>query len=130
MLDFTRNIKKERSLNGNNGGQDIPPGAGWQEVEGICGHYFYSCFVVRNIKIIEVAKGFFVAMPSRKIKELYPKCGFRNPARNKYCGQCAAVMPVVKVVEDIEQRDRKQSEHRDIVHPITVGRMEKIQKKF
>ena len=38
---------------------------------------FDNCFVVRNVKVIEGNKGMFVAMPSRKIKDPCPKCGFR-----------------------------------------------------
>ena len=42
---------------------------------------FDNCFVVRNVKVIEGNKGMFVAMPSRKIKDPCPKCGFRNTVR-------------------------------------------------
>ncbi|MDD5504998.1 MAG: septation protein SpoVG family protein [Candidatus Omnitrophica bacterium] len=91
---------------------------------------FDNCFVVRNIKIIEGSKGLFVAMPSRKIKEPCPKCGFKNPARNKYCGQCAAALPPAKIVDDIEDKIHKQSDHRDIAHPITAECRDKIQKKI
>jgi len=92
---------------------------------------FDDCFVVRNIKIIEGTKGLFVAMPSRKIKESCPKCNFKNPARSKFCGQCASPMPPSKpmVVEDHEDRSQRQSEHRDIAHPITAECRDKIQKK-
>ena len=90
---------------------------------------FDDCFVVRNIKIIEGTKGLFVAMPSRKIKESCPNCNFKNPARNKFCGQCASPMPPSKIVEDHEDRNQRQSEHRDIAHPITAECRDKIQKK-
>ena len=92
---------------------------------------FDDCFVVRNIKIIEGTKGLFVAMPSRKIKEACPKCNFKNAARNKFCGQCASPMPPSKAADEHHHDDRgqRQSEHRDIAHPITVECREKIQKK-
>lgn len=91
---------------------------------------FDDCFVVRNIKIIEGTKGLFVAMPSRKIKDPCPKCNFKNPARSKFCGQCASPMPPSKpMVEDHEDRSQRQSEHRDIAHPITAECRDKIQKK-
>ncbi len=91
---------------------------------------FDDCFVVRNIKIIEGAKGLFVAMPSRKIKESCPKCGFKNPARVKFCGQCAATMPQIALpTESAEDRNQRQSEHRDIAHPITAQCRDLIQKK-
>ena len=88
---------------------------------------FDNCFVVRNVKVIEGNKGLFVAMPSRKIKEACPKCGFKNPARSKFCNQCgAAVPPPPPQPVSGEQR---QSEHRDIAHPITAECREMIQKK-
>ena len=90
---------------------------------------FDDCFVVRNIKIIEGNKGLFVAMPSRKIKEACPKCGFKNPAKSKFCSQCASAMPVLPQPEMVEDRGQRQSEHRDIAHPITAECREMIQKK-
>ena len=51
---------------------------------------FDNAFVVRNIKVIEGTSGLFIAMPSRKIKQPCPKCGFKNELRSKYCNQCAA----------------------------------------
>jgi stage V sporulation protein G len=91
---------------------------------------FDDCFVVRNIKIIEGTKGLFVAMPSRKIKESCPKCGFKNPARVKFCGQCASTMPQTALpMESAEDKNQRQSEHRDIAHPITAECRDLIQKK-
>jgi len=49
---------------------------------------FDNAFVVRNIKVIEGTNGLFIAMPSRKIKQPCPKCGFKNELRSKYCNQC------------------------------------------
>ena len=90
---------------------------------------FDDSFVVRNIKIIEGTKGLFVAMPSRKIKEACPKCGFKNPARSKYCSQCAVAMPPSAPHTESDDKNQRQSEHRDIAHPITAECREKIQKK-
>jgi len=90
---------------------------------------FDDSFVVRNIKVIEGTKGLFVAMPSRKIKDACPKCGFKNPARSKFCNQCAAVMPPPPQPAIAEDRSQRQSEHRDIAHPITAECREMIQKK-
>ena len=57
---------------------------------------FDNCFVVRNVKIIEGTKGMFVAMPSRKMKDPCPKCGFRNTIRSKFCNQCGATLPMTE----------------------------------
>ena len=89
---------------------------------------FDDCFVVRNIKVIEGNKGLFVAMPSRKIKEPCPKCGFKNPARSKFCNQCAAPIPPPPPAS-ADNRAQRQSEHRDIAHPITAECREMIQRK-
>jgi len=90
---------------------------------------FDDCFVVRNIKIIEGTKGLFVAMPSRKVKEACPKCGFKNPARSKYCNQCAGAMPPPTPHVESDDKGQRQSEHRDIAHPVTAECRDMIQKK-
>ncbi len=93
---------------------------------------FDNVFVVRNIKIIEGSKGLFVAMPSRKMKEACPKCAFKNTIRSRFCNQCGAAIetsaqPVVRV--DDASKSARQSEHRDIAHPITSEFRDYIQKK-
>ena len=54
---------------------------------------FDRVFVVRDIRIIEGKKGLFVAMPSRKVQDPCPKCRFRNPVTNRYCGSCGTQLP-------------------------------------
>ena len=92
---------------------------------------FDKAFVVRNVKVIEGTKGLFVAMPSRRLKESCPKCNFKNVVRSKYCNQCASALPAhveQKVAVPGDSRER-QSEHRDIAHPITSDFREYIQKR-
>jgi len=92
---------------------------------------FDNCFVVRNVKIIEGNKGLFVAMPSRKVREACPKCGFRNAVRSKFCNQCGGSLPVQEPRSAQPGDDTlRQSEHRDIAHPITAECREYIQKKI
>ena len=50
-------------------------------------------FVVRDIKIIDGAKGLFVAMPSRKLTDHCAKCGGKNHLRAKFCNDCGARLP-------------------------------------
>lgn len=96
---------------------------------------FDGCFVVRDIKIIEGSKGFFVAMPSRRVREPCPKCHHRNIVRSHYCNQCGSHLEGSDKFktdrnensEGDEMRSR-QSEHRDIAHPITAEFRETIQK--
>ena len=88
---------------------------------------FEGCFVVRDIKIIEGSKGLFVAMPSRKIKEECPKCRQRVTIGSRYCCQCGAKMHEQEHHVAREPND-KQSEYRDIAHPITADFRDCIQK--
>ncbi len=89
-----------------------------------------NAFVVRNVKVIEGNKGLFVAMPSRKLKDPCPKCGFRNVVRSKFCNQCGASLPQIEPKPLVPGEDStRQSEHKDIAHPITAECREYIQKK-
>ena len=91
---------------------------------------FDNVFVVRNVKVIEGNKGLFVAMPSRRMKDSCPKCGFKNVVRSKYCNQCAAALPQAEPKVFVPGDDAsRQSEHKDIAHPITAEFREYIQKK-
>ena len=94
---------------------------------------FDDCFVIRDIKVIEGAKGYFVAMPSRRVKEACSRCRHGNVAHSRYCNQCGASLEGQKSKragvdsEDSQSRVR-QSEHRDIAHPITAEFREVIQR--
>ena len=96
---------------------------------------FDNSFVVRNVKVIEGTKGLFVAMPSRKIKEPCPKCGFRNDIRSRFCNGCGAALPQAepnfRAARPAHPGDdaARQSEHKDIAHPITAECRDYIQKK-
>jgi len=92
---------------------------------------FDNMFVVRNVKVIEGNKGLFVAMPSRKIKDPCPKCGFRNTVRSKFCNQCGASLPITEAPRPPQPGEdaSRQSEHKDIAHPITAECRDYIQRK-
>jgi len=92
---------------------------------------FDNMFVVRNVKIIDGNKGLFVAMPSRKLKEPCPKCGFRNTVRSKFCNQCGSSLPMTEQRPAVTNGEdaARQSEHKDIAHPITAECRDYIQKK-
>ena len=96
---------------------------------------FDDCFVVRDIKIIEGSKGFFVAMPSRRVKEPCPKCHHRNIVRSRYCNQCGVHLEISDKFKterndhpESDEMKSRQSEHRDIAHPITAEFRELIQR--
>ena len=88
-----------------------------------------NAFVVRNVKVIEGNKGLFVAMPSRKIKESCVKCNFKNVVRSKFCNQCGSSLPVKERRQPGEGDAGRESEHKDIAHPITLECREYVQKK-
>lgn len=92
---------------------------------------FDNMFVVRNVKVIEGTKGLFVAMPSRKLKEPCPKCNFRNVVRSKYCNNCGATLPMTEHKAPAAGAEGlpRESEHKDIAHPITAECRDYIQKK-
>jgi len=91
---------------------------------------FDNAFVVRNIKVIEGTSGLFIAMPSRKIKQPCPKCGFKNELRSKFCNQCGAQLPLVSRPMGQEAATNAQLEHKDIAHPITQSFRECLQKRI
>jgi len=91
---------------------------------------FDNAFVVRNIKVIEGTSGLFIAMPSRKVKQPCPKCGFKNELRSKYCNQCAAQLPLAPRPAATDASANAQLEHKDIAHPITQSFRESLQKRI
>jgi len=90
---------------------------------------FDNCFVVRNVKVIQGNKGLFVAMPSRKVRESCPKCNYKNAIRSKFCNQCGGKLPQVPLQIEQAPGGQRQSEHRDIAHPITLECRADIQKR-
>jgi len=90
---------------------------------------FDDAFVVRNIKVIQGTSELFIAMPSRKVKQPCPKCGFKNEVRSKFCNQCGSQLPMPSHPVGIESGAFAQSEHKDIAHPITQAFREYLQKK-
>lgn len=97
-----------------------------------------NAFVVRNVKVIEGNKGLFVAMPSRKLRESCPKCGYKNAVRSRFCNQCGSALPQGEYLASPRGERRmdsgsdengRQSGHKDIAHPITPECREYIQNK-
>ncbi|MCX8139080.1 MAG: SpoVG family protein [Gemmataceae bacterium] len=88
-----------------------------------CSVTFDNAFVVRDLKIIEGAKGLFVAMPSRKLADRCPKCGGKNHLRARYCNNCGARLDENRAVRLGDGRVRL---HADIAHPIHAAAREQI----
>ena len=84
-------------------------------------------FVVRDVKVIDGKKGFFVAMPSRKLRESCPECRFSNEIRSKFCNQCGHRL--ASIPRPLGGSEGAKSEHQDMAHPITSRSREHIQNK-
>jgi stage V sporulation protein G len=89
-----------------------------------CSVTFDDAFVVRDLKIIEGAKGSFVAMPSRKLTDRCNQCGCKNHLRARYCNQCGQKLDEERAVRDADGRAKL---HADIAHPINSACREVIQ---
>lgn len=88
-----------------------------EKLQAFCTITMDNDFVVRDIKIIEGARGPFVAMPSRKLTERCHRCGTKNHLRSKFCNECGARQPQNRVRSDGKGRTRL---HTDIAHPINA----------
>ncbi len=95
-----------------------------ERLQAFCSITFDDMFVIRDLKIIEGAKGFFVAMPSRKLTDRCPHCGTKNHLRSRFCNQCGSRLDENRALRDADGRAKL---HADIAHPINSACREKIQ---
>lgn len=97
-----------------------------ERLQAFCSITFDSCFVVRDMKIIEGEKGSFVAMPSRKLTDRCPQCNSKNHLRAVYCNQCGVQLRADRAIKDDEGRAKLYA---DISHPINCRCREMIQSR-
>ena len=97
-----------------------------ERLQAFCSITFDHCFVIRDLKIIEGAKGSFVAMPSRKLTDRCPRCHTKNHLRALYCNQCGAGLQEERAGKDADGRAKLYA---DIAHPINCRCREQIQAK-
>jgi stage V sporulation protein G len=97
-----------------------------ERLQAFCSITFDSCFVIRDLKIIQGAKGSFVAMPSRKLTDRCPRCHCKNHLRALHCNQCGAKLDEDRAIKDNEGRAKLYA---DIAHPINSDCRELIQRK-
>ncbi len=95
-----------------------------ERLQAFCSITFDDMFVIRDLKIIEGAKGFFVAMPSRKLTDRCHTCGTKNHLRSRFCNQCGSRLDENRAIRDADGRAKL---HADIAHPINSMCREKIQ---
>jgi len=84
-------------------------------------------FVIRDIKVIQGAGGYFVAMPSRKMSDHCGKCGSKNHLGAKHCNGCGARLPGDRVKKDPRGRAKLYA---DIAHPINLTCRQRIQERL
>jgi stage V sporulation protein G len=85
-------------------------------------------FVVRDLKIIEGPRGFFVAMPSRKITEKCTSCGFKNEVRARYCSNCGRQVTHPVPPANVVGQGIRTRQFADIAHPINADCRDRIEK--
>ncbi|MGD2175054.1 MAG: SpoVG family protein [Candidatus Brocadiaceae bacterium] len=82
-------------------------------------------FVVHDLRVIEGRKGFFVAMPSRKLTDNCPECGSKNELRAHYCSRCGHRLDENRATSGPDARDKF---HVDVAHPINTPCREMLQR--
>jgi stage V sporulation protein G len=95
-----------------------------ERLHAFCSVTFDNAFVVRDLKIIEGTKGYFVAMPSRKLTDRCPGCGCKNHLRCRYCSSCGMRLDENRALRNADGRAKL---HADIAHPINSACRELIQ---
>ncbi len=93
-------------------------------LQAFCSITFDSCFVIRDLKIIQGGKGSFVAMPSRKLTDRCPRCNSKNCLRSQFCSQCGAQLNQNRAAKS---QDGRAKLYADIAHPINSECREMIQ---
>jgi len=95
-------------------------------LRGFCSVTFDSCFVVRDLKIIDGNSGPFVAMPSRKLTSNCSRCHTKNHLRANYCNNCGQKLKQIKPQQGSDGRAKLYA---DIAHPINAKCREMIQNR-
>ncbi len=85
------------------------------KLKAYCSVTFEDSFVVRDLKIIDGARGPFVAMPSRKLADRCERCSNKNHLRASFCNNCGARLDPERAARDMRGRARL---HADMAHPI------------
>ena len=96
------------------------------KLRAFCSITLENAFVIRDLKIIEGAKGPFVAMPSRKVADRCVACGLKNHRRAKFCNECGGRVPPPASPGEFDTRPRL---HADIAHPISAAAREAMEKR-
>jgi stage V sporulation protein G len=93
-------------------------GDGRSRLKAYCSVTFADQFAVRDLKIVEGARGAFVAMPSRKVSDHCPQCRGKNHLRAAFCNQCGAQLDSSRAERLAPGNDGRVRLHADLAHPI------------
>ncbi len=95
-----------------------------EKLRAFCSITIDNDFVIRDLKVIEGAKGAFVAMPSRKLMARCSFCSGKNHYRAPYCNECGGRLSPERL-----SLDGRRKLHADVAHPINSGCRESIQQR-
>ncbi len=101
--------------------------SGEDRLRAFCSVTFDTCFVVRDLKIIDGNTGLFIAMPSRKLTFHCPRCRIKNHLRSRYCNNCGTRLPHSRVESGPDGRGKLYA---DVAHPINAESRELIQNRI
>ncbi len=96
-----------------------------ERLQAFCSITLDGDFVIRDLKIIDGMNGPFVAMPSRKLADRCPRCGYKNHLKARFCNECGARLRENRAPRDAQGRAKL---HADVAHPINSECRERIQK--
>lgn len=74
---------------------------------------FDSCFLVKEMKIIEKPDRLHLCMPNRRVVEPCGKCGCKNHLQANFCNKCGAQLPKAWL-----QNPEPPRMFADLAHPI------------
>ena len=93
-------------------------------LKAFCSVTIDGCFVIRDIKVVEGARGLMVAMPSRKKTEHCARCGAKVAVTAQFCEHCGARL------ERFDGPGRGGDSYVDIAHPITPRCRERLERRI
>jgi len=102
----------------------MPSQADGERLQGFCSITLDHSLVIRDLKIIQGAKGLFVAMPSRKLTDRCGGCHTKNELKANFCSHCGGTLAQDRAVKDASGRAKLYA---DIAHPINQRCREWIQ---
>lgn len=95
------------------------------KLKAFCTVTFDGSFVIKDIRIIEGAKGLIVAMPVKKFTFRCFKCGCHNPLSARFCNDCGRRVKAPNIQRNSETgRPLFQV---DVAHPITQELRQKLE---